>query len=80
MLKVELEKLVKEQQEKIEQLENDVDYYEEEVAELEEQIRDYENAEAEVVDIKDFRFQLLKSGLLNDKLDEFINTYMRWYK
>ena len=40
---------------------------------------DLENMEEEVIyDVENFRFELERAGLMTEKLDEFIENYMRW--
>lgn len=81
-LKQELENL----QNKVEILENDVDYWQEyanaleiEKEELEEELKDkIDLSKVSILDIDDFKFKLKINNLLTDELEKFIENYIKY--
>lgn len=83
--KEELIRIIENLQNKLEIAENDVDYWQCEYNEMEEnndkleqELADMEIANG-IKDINNFKFELSKNGLDNDKLIEFIDEYVRYY-
>lgn len=83
--KAELIELVKKLEEKVNQLENDVEYWQEENTELEDKIEDLDTqlADMEIADgIKDkniFIDRLKLENLYSRELEEFIENYLKFY-
>lgn len=83
--KAELIELVKKLEEKVNQLENDVEYWQEENTELEDKIEDLDTqlADMEIADgIKDkniFIDRLKLENLYTKELEEFIENYLKFY-
>lgn len=81
--KDELIKLVNELEDKIGILENDVDYWTHEYNDVYKQLeneRKKNNLECfnGISDINNFKFELLKSGLLNNEIEYFISNYLKY--
>ena len=83
--KAELLKLVEELEAKIEHLENDVDYWIDEYNDMEERAEDLDNQLADmeiangIKNIHNFIYELKLDNLYNDKLDKFINIYLKYH-
>lgn len=83
--KDELIALIEEQQEKIERLENDVDYWKSEYEDTQSQVDDLECEIADlemkggINDLSNFIFRLKVDGLWCDMLEKFIKEYMRYH-
>lgn len=86
--KIQLIEIIENLQNKVEQLENDVDYWEHEYNELDEEldeeldvtVEELENLQIDngIFSIDNFKFELTKSGLLHDKLENFIDEYLKY--
>lgn len=83
MTKAELQEELTELQEKVEQLENDVDYWQHEYwdleeikEELDEELSKYSGG---IMDIDNFIWRLKLDNLYTDKLNDFINDYIKLY-
>ena len=85
MTKEELKKKLEEAEEEIKQLENDVDYWIEQHNEIEEKCDDLECKIADlemkggINDLSNFIHRLKVDGLYCDKLQAFIDEYLRFY-
>lgn len=82
--KDELIRLVEELEDKIGILENDVDYWTHEYNDIYKQLEEERKQNDSecfngILDINNFKFELLKSGLLNNELEEFISNYLKYY-
>jgi predicted RNase H-like nuclease (RuvC/YqgF family) len=82
MTKAELEQRVKELEEEVESLQNELDGEYEAYTELENE--NYEltwrlETGGSVVNMNDFKYRLKIDGLMTDELNEFIDNYMKFY-
>ena len=57
--------------------ETDIIYAKQELDNLYDELKDKEKTQ--IKDVQDFKRQLRKDGLYSDKLEEFIENYMRFY-
>jgi len=85
MTRQELEERIEELKEEKEQLENDVDYWKSEYEDLEEQLEDANNQIEDleisngIKDINNFIWRLKLDNLYSNKIENFINEYLRFY-
>lgn len=86
MTKEQLKQELEDLQNKVEILENDIEYWKEyaydleiEKEELEEEIKDkIDLSEVSILDVNNFKFKLKINGLLTDKLERFIEDYIKY--
>ena len=77
MKKIELEKLVEDQEEKINEITNNLEYWMDEHSKLEHEVADLEYKLTHKWD--DFIFKLKSDGLYSEAIEKFINYYERFY-
>lgn len=83
--KLELIELLKDKDEKIEQLEDDIDYWQTENDDLEEEIDklneqlDEQIGDEGIKDLENFIWRLKIDGVYTDELQDFIDNYMNFY-
>lgn len=86
MTKEQLKQKLEDLQNKVEILENDVDYWQEyaydleiEKEELEEELKNkIDITEYSILDIDNFKFKLKINGLLSSELEKFIEDYIKY--
>lgn len=81
--KEDLIELVEDLQNKVEILENDVEFwqrnYEDLTVEHNDLYDEFIKTKSGITNIDNFKFELLKSDLLNDELEKFISNYLKYY-
>ena len=86
MTKEQLKQELEDLQNRVEILENDVDYWQEYAYDLEivkealeEELKDkIDLSEVSILDIDDFKFKLKINNLLTDELEKFIENYIKY--